>query len=177
MMKKDWIFILKFVTNIIINCWQFDRSEKESSRRIWKNWKFRRDLIHRGMMKKDWIFVLKFVINIIINCWQFDRDEKESSRRIWEMEIWRGDDDSIRRGMMKKDWIFVLKFNKIRDKYYYKFLTIRSKWKRIESKNLRNGNLGKGWWFDSSRDDEKRLDFRIKIRDKYNYKLLTIRSR
>ena len=34
-----------------------------------------------------------------------------------------------------------------------------------------------GIWRISSRDDEKRLNFRIKIRDKYNYKLLTIRSK
>ena len=99
----------------------------------------------RGMMKKHWIFVLKFVTNIIINCWQFDRGEKEPSRRIWEMEIWGGDDDSIRRGMMKKDWIFVLKFviNIIINCWQF------DRGKKIESKNLKNGNLGRGWWFDS----------------------------
>ena len=41
---------------------------------------------------------------------------------------------------------------------------------------MRNGNLGRKG-FDSSRDDEKRLNFRIKIRDKYNYKLLIIEVR
>ena len=135
--------------NIIINFWQFDRSEKESSRRIWEMeiWGRDDDSIRRGMMKKDWIFVLKFVTNIIIN-WLFDRGKKESSRRIWEMEIWGGDDDSIRRGMMKKDWIFVLKF-------VTNIIINCWKFDRREKESSRRiwkiGNLGEiwfveGWW-------------------------------